>query len=105
GHFGSALIYPLAFALLAVAFSGGAMWAWQLAFAAMCARLTLKLLLDRALRQAHDDLWLLPLWGVASVSIFVASFWPSRVIWRGFSFKVDGDGLLSAAQDERVEQV
>ncbi len=45
GHLGSALIHPFAFALLAVAFSGGAMWAWPLALAALCARLTLKLLL------------------------------------------------------------
>jgi ceramide glucosyltransferase len=104
GHFGSALIHPLAFALLAVAFSGGMVWAWQLAFAAMCARLTLKLLLDRALRQAPRDLWLLPLWDVVSFAIFVASFRSSRVIWRGFSFKVDGDGLMSAAaQDEQVQ--
>ena len=60
----------------------------------------LKLLSDRALRQAHRDLWLLPFWDIVSFAIFVASFWSSRVIWRGFSFKVDGDGLLSAAQDE-----
>jgi ceramide glucosyltransferase len=35
-----------------------------------------------------------------SFSIFVASFFSTRVIWRGFSFKVDGDGLLSPVQDE-----
>ncbi|WP_345810672.1 bacteriohopanetetrol glucosamine biosynthesis glycosyltransferase HpnI [Paraburkholderia sp. PREW-6R] len=100
GHLGSALIYPLAFALLALVFSGGAPWAGGLAFVAMCARLTLKLISDRALRQPHRDLWLLPLWDIVSFAIFVASFWSSRVIWRGFSFKVDGDGLLSVAQDE-----
>jgi ceramide glucosyltransferase len=100
GHLGSALAYPLAFALLAVAFSGGAAWAWPLALVAMGARLALKLLSDRALRQPRRDLWLLPFWDVVSFAIFVASFWSSRVIWRGFSFKVDGDGLLSAAQDE-----
>jgi ceramide glucosyltransferase len=66
----------------------------------MCARLALKLLSDRALKQAHRDLWLLPFWDIVSFAIFVASFWSSRVIWRGVSFKVDGDGLLSAAQDE-----
>ena len=100
GHLGSALIHPFAFALLAVIFSAGGAWAWSLALAAMCARLALKLLSDRALKQAHRDLWLLPLWDIVSFAIFVASFWSSRVIWRGFSFKVDGDGLLSAAQDE-----
>ncbi|OAJ63165.1 bacteriohopanetetrol glucosamine biosynthesis glycosyltransferase HpnI [Paraburkholderia ginsengiterrae] len=100
GHLGSALIHPLAFASLAVLFSGGAWWACALALTAMCARLALKVLSDRALRQAHRDLWLLPLWDIVSFAIFVASFRSSRVIWRGFSFKVDGDGLLSAAQDE-----
>jgi ceramide glucosyltransferase len=100
GHLGSALIYPLAFALLALAFSGGARWAWPLALAAIGARLALQLLVDRALRQPHRDLWLLPLWDIVSFAIFVASFRSSRVVWRGFSFKVDGDGLLSAAQDE-----
>ncbi|MFM0174414.1 bacteriohopanetetrol glucosamine biosynthesis glycosyltransferase HpnI [Paraburkholderia sediminicola] len=100
GHLGSALVHPFAFALLAVIFSAGGWWAWSLALGAMCARLALKLLSDRALKQAHRDLWLLPLWDIVSFAIFVASFWSSRVIWRGFSFKVDGDGLLSAAQDE-----
>ncbi|MEM5456676.1 bacteriohopanetetrol glucosamine biosynthesis glycosyltransferase HpnI [Paraburkholderia phytofirmans] len=100
GHLGSALVHPFAFALLAVIFSAGGWWAWSLALAAMCARLALKLLSDRALKQAHRDLWLLPFWDIVSFAIFVASFWSSRVIWRGVSFKVDGDGLLSAAQDE-----
>ncbi|SMG20771.1 bacteriohopanetetrol glucosamine biosynthesis glycosyltransferase HpnI [Paraburkholderia susongensis] len=100
GHFGSALVHPFTFALLALAFSGGAWWAWPLVFAAMAARLALKLLSDRALRRPCRDLWLLPLWDIVSFAIFVASFRSSRVIWRGFSFKVDGDGLLSAAQDE-----
>jgi ceramide glucosyltransferase len=100
GHLGSALIHPFAFALLAVIFSAGGWWAWSLALAAICARLALKLLSDRALKQAHRDLWLLPFWDIVSFAIFVASFWSSRVIWRGVSFEVDGDGLLSAAQDE-----
>jgi ceramide glucosyltransferase len=100
GHLGSALVHPFAFALLAVAFSAGAIWAWPLALLAMLARLVLKLLFDRALRQPCRDLWLLPLWDIVSFAIFVASFRSSRVTWRGFSFKVDGDGLLSAAQDE-----
>nr|WP_174771875.1 bacteriohopanetetrol glucosamine biosynthesis glycosyltransferase HpnI [Paraburkholderia sp. SG-MS1] len=100
GHLGSALIHPLPFALLALAFSGGAIWAWPLVFIAMCARLALQLLTDRALRLRPRDRWLLPIWDIVSFAIFVASFRSSRVIWRGFSFKVDGDGLLSATQDE-----
>jgi ceramide glucosyltransferase len=100
GHLGSALMHPLAFASLAVALSEGAVWAWPLAAAALLARLVLKVQLDYALRQAHRDLWLLPFWDIVSFWIFVASFFSTRVIWRGFSFKVDGDGLLSPVQDE-----
>jgi ceramide glucosyltransferase len=100
GHFGTALVHPLPFALLALACSGGALWAWLLAASAIVVRLALKWRVDRALRQRCRDLWLLPLWDIVSFAIFVASFRSSRVIWRGFSFKVDGDGLLSAAQDE-----
>ncbi len=100
GHLGSALIHPFAFALLTILFSGGAAWAWPLALVALLARLALKVLSDRALRQAHRDLWLLPFWDIVSFSIFVASFLSTRVIWRGFSFKVDGNGLLSPVEDE-----
>ena len=100
GHLGSALIHPLAFALLAVAFSGAAAWSWPLALLALLARLALKMQSDHALKQPHRDLWLLPLWDIVSFSIFVASYFSTRVIWRGFSFKVDGNGLLSPVQDE-----
>jgi ceramide glucosyltransferase len=100
GHLGSALIHPLAFALLTVAFSGGAVWTWLLALVALCVRFALKLLSDHALQLVRRDLWMMPLWDIASFAIFLASFWSSRVIWRGFSFTVDSDGLLSAAQDE-----
>ncbi|WP_133648791.1 bacteriohopanetetrol glucosamine biosynthesis glycosyltransferase HpnI [Paraburkholderia flava] len=100
GHFGSALIHPLAFALLAMLLSGAAAWSWPLLLAALGARVALKLLSDRALQQARGDLWLLPLWDIVSFAIFVASFCSSRVIWRGFRFEVDGDGLLTAVQDE-----
>ena len=101
GHFGSALMHPLAFALLAVLLSGAMTWSWLLVPAAICARLALKMLSDRALRQAHGGLWLLPFWDLVSFAIFVVSFRSSRVMWRGFRFDVDGDGLLTAVQDER----
>jgi len=100
GHFGSALIHPLAFALLTIVLSGGAAWAWPLVAVALLARLALKVQSDRALRQVRRDLWLLPFWDIVSFLIFVASFCSTRVIWRGVSFKVDGNGLLSPVQDE-----
>jgi len=95
GHLGSALIHPFAFALLAVLLSGGAAWAWLLAALALLARQALKVLSDRSLGQPLGGLWLLPFWDIVSFSIFLASFLSTRVNWRGFSFKVDGNGLLS----------
>jgi len=100
GHLGSSLMHPFAFAVLAVLLSGGALWAWEFALVALLARIALKIQSDQALRQTHRDLWLLPFWDIVSFSIFVASYFSMRVIWRGFSFKVDGNGLLSPVQDE-----
>ena len=100
GHLGSVFMHPLALALLAVAFSDGARWAWLIAALAVAARFALKVGVDRALRRRQGGLWLMPIWDIVSFAIFVASFWSSRVRWRGFSFEVDSDGLLSAARDE-----
>ncbi len=94
GHLGSALTHPLVFALLAIALSGAAMWTWPLTLAALITRLALKLQLDHALGQASGDLWLLPIWDLVCFAIFVSSFFSTRVLWRGFKFKVGRDGLL-----------
>jgi ceramide glucosyltransferase len=100
GHLGSVLIHPLALALLGLMLSGASAWSWILALVAVAARVTLKLRSDRALRQPHRDLWLLPIWDIVSFAIFVASFFSTRVVWRGFSFNVDDEGLMSPVQDE-----
>jgi ceramide glucosyltransferase len=100
GHLGSALMYPLAFALLAVLISGAAGWSWPLVPAACIARLLLKGQADRTLRLTGRDVWLLPFWDLVSFGIFVASYFSTRVIWRGFSFNVDSNGLLSPTQDD-----
>jgi ceramide glucosyltransferase len=100
GHLGSVLVHPLAFSLLGVLLSGGAAWSWILAAGALTARLSLKLRVDRALRLPGRGLWLLPIWDLIALPIFAASFLSARVTWRGFRFKVDGDGFLSPVQDE-----
>jgi ceramide glucosyltransferase len=94
------LIHPLALALLGLMLSGASAWSWILVLVAVAARVTLKLRSDRALRQPHRDLWLLPIWDIVSFAIFVASFFSTRVVWRGFSFNVDDEGLMSPVQDE-----
>jgi ceramide glucosyltransferase len=100
GYLGSAMIHPFAFALLAVLASGGAMWCWALAAGALVIRLALKLRLDKMLRQASRDLWLLPLSDLLSLAIFGASYISTHVTWRGFNFIVDSNGLLSRVEDK-----
>lgn len=100
GHLGSALMHPLPFALLTAALAGGAPWAWALVALALLARLGLKWVADRAVREGLRGGWLLPLWDLLAFAIFVGSFCSSRVVWRGLSFEVDGNGLLAPRQND-----
>jgi ceramide glucosyltransferase len=100
GHLGSVLMHPFALALAAVVACGGAPAAWALALAALAARAGLKWQTDRAIGEPCRGLWLLPLWDIVQFMIYVASFGSSRVVWRGFSFSVDGDGRLSPLHDD-----
>ncbi|WP_183036431.1 bacteriohopanetetrol glucosamine biosynthesis glycosyltransferase HpnI [Cupriavidus sp. UME77] len=94
GHLGSVLTYPLIFSALATFASGGAAWSLALVLTAVLARLLLKWQIDHATCQPYRDAWLLPIWDFLSFCIFVASFFSRRVVWRGFSFEVSGNGLL-----------
>ncbi|PXW23843.1 ceramide glucosyltransferase [Paraburkholderia caballeronis] len=94
GHLGSALIYPLAFALLAALLSGGADWSWPLVAFALVARALLKWQVDRVAGERPRGLWVLPISDIVSFAIFVTSFLSARVVWRGVDFGVDGKGQL-----------
>jgi ceramide glucosyltransferase len=100
GHLGSALTHPVPLALLALILSGGAGWSLSLVLAALLARITLKLHSDSVLRDPRGDLWLLPLRDIASFGVLIASFFSTRVVWRGSSFKVDRNGLMRPVQDK-----
>ncbi len=100
GHLGSVLTHPLPLALLTVALSESAAWAWLLVVAALFARVTLKCLSDAAVREPGRDLLLLPFRDIASFVVLIVSFFSTRVIWRGASFEVDRNGLLRPIQDK-----
>ena len=87
-------------ASLAVLLSGFAPWSWCIAAAALVSRIALKLRLDRVLRLTSRDLWLLPLWDLASLGVFAASFRSAGVTWRGYRYRVNQKGLLTQVQDQ-----
>jgi ceramide glucosyltransferase len=96
GHFGSALTHPFALAVLGRLLCGGSVWTWAFVLGALVARLSLKVQVDRTLRQPLQDLWLMPLWDVLFFAIFLVSFVSRRVTWRGAHFQVRDDGLMTA---------
>jgi len=100
GHLGAILMHPLPLALLAVLFSFGNPLAWALAMLTLTVRAILVWQTDRATGERCSGFPWLPLWDVLLFGIYVASFFSSRVLWRGQRFDVDGDGLLSS----RVQQ-
>ncbi len=96
GHLGSVLTHPFAFALLGLLLCGNTWWAWAFVFAALLARCSVKVLLDRTLSQRPRGLWLIPAWDIAAFLIFIASFLSQRVTWRGFRFTVRDSKLISS---------
>jgi ceramide glucosyltransferase len=98
GHLGSALTHPVAFGLLAIAFSGASLWSLLLAIAAVLTRFALKLQLDHSLGEVSDDHWLLPVSDLIGFFIFISSYFSTNVLWRGFRFEVGRDGLLQPAE-------
>lgn len=103
GHAGSIMTYPLAFALLFVTVSGGTALSWVLTGVAIVVRLLLMLQLDRVFRR-RSGMALLPLWDLILFAVFVMSFASSRVVWRGFTFKVDREGRLIPVVEEFVDE-
>ncbi|MDR3533074.1 MAG: glycosyltransferase [Rhodopila sp.] len=100
----SVLQYPLAWALLAILFSGGAMWSAGLFFAAWVLRAVAGLGVDRALAPqwteqhgSNDNaalafscpVWLLPARDVLSVAVMLASYGGRHVDWRGHGLQAD----------------
>ncbi|QBR01217.1 glycosyltransferase [Paraburkholderia pallida] len=100
GHLGAVFMHPLALALLAVAFSGGAPAAWALAGVALFARALLVWRTDRATGQKGSGLLCLPIWDAVQFAIYLASFCSSGVVWRGTRFRVDANGMLSPVHEK-----
>jgi ceramide glucosyltransferase len=109
GFAASVVQYPLAWALLAVLASGGALWSIGLFFVAWVLRAVAALSVDSALTPLWSGewgseergsnaaaalafccpVWLLPLRDILSVAVMLASYGGRQVEWRGHDLQAD----------------
>jgi ceramide glucosyltransferase len=104
GFAASALQYALAWGLLTVVLTGGALWSIGLFLVAWVLRAVAALRVDSALtplwteaKSANNEValafccpvWLLPLRDVLSVAVMLASYGGRHVIWRGYGLQAD----------------
>ncbi len=94
GYAGSAVTHALPFALAAAALGGFDTLSLILVAGALACRLSLPLQIDRVLGGGRVPVWLSPVRDILSFAIYLASYLPGPIIWRGERFRVHSDGTL-----------
>jgi ceramide glucosyltransferase len=97
GYLGLVFTFGLMWALLAVAASRGAFWAWSGVAVTLFLRFAVALVVGRKVlrdRQVLRDAWLIPLRDLIAVIVWVASLGGHTVTWRGDRFRLK-DGKLT----------
>ncbi len=98
GYAGSVLTHPLPFALAALLLSGELSGFSNISVAlaglSLACRLFVSLQVARIPGGGAGTSWLSPVRDILSFMVFVASFWPGPVTWRGRRFAVRADGSL-----------
>jgi ceramide glucosyltransferase len=95
GYMGSAITHPLPFALLAAALQGFGPISLAILGLVLACGLLVPLQFARTLGGGRVPIWLTPLRDLLSFAIFLASFLPWRVTWRGRYYKIRPDGTLT----------
>ncbi|MDQ0391957.1 bacteriohopanetetrol glucosamine biosynthesis glycosyltransferase HpnI [Labrys monachus] len=98
GFAGTGLTHPVPLAILALLL-GGSWHAGLLLVAALACRSLLLLSVARRFRLLQAPFWLLPLRDCLSFYVYLASFFPSGVSWRGSHFLVEADGTMAARRE------
>jgi ceramide glucosyltransferase len=93
GFAGSAVTHPLPFALLALLLQPGRIGAGLLVASLAC-RLRLQIKVAGTLGHSARPLWLGPVRDLLSFAVFLASFWPAAISWRGDRYRVGRNGTL-----------
>jgi ceramide glucosyltransferase len=95
GYAGSILTHPLPFALAALPLSGFSAIAVIILAATLASRLFIPIQVERLQGGGKSSLWLSPLRDLVSFAVFVASFVPGAVNWRGRRYSVESDGSVT----------
>jgi ceramide glucosyltransferase len=96
GYIGSGLTHALPLALIGAALRGFDAWALAAILTALTCRLFLKYRITREFDLPNPDYALLVARDILSFIVYLASFWTTRVSWRGQDFAVAQDGTLLA---------
>ncbi len=103
GYAGMAVSFPLAWSLLALLASGFSTAAMILAAAALLCRLTLQVEVDERFPARVHAARLMPARDLLSFAIFVVSFVPGQVHWRGRKFSMGENGVMAPVEAEETE--
>ncbi|MET0408573.1 MAG: bacteriohopanetetrol glucosamine biosynthesis glycosyltransferase HpnI [Hyphomicrobium sp.] len=95
GYAGSVITHPLPFALAALPLSGFSAIAWMILAGTLACRLFVPIQVQRLPGGGKSSLWLSPLRDVLSFAVFIASYMPGAVNWRGRRYSVGSDGTVT----------
>ena len=99
GFAGSVVTHVVPFALLTAVFDGFRPRDWALLALVLMLRSSLLLQVKRFVRKDTADLSLALPRDLLSFAVFIASFWPGSIEWRGHRFGVRSDGIMTAPDD------
>ena len=97
GYIGLGLTFGIPWALLALAFSRGASWAWALLGLVTAMRAAVALTVGWTVlrdRQVLRSLWLIPLRDLVALGVWLAGFIGHRITWRGETFELRNGKLV-----------
>ena len=98
GFLGTAVTHAVPLALAGALLHQGSSLAVGLVAATLTSRLILQIQVSYLLDTELGEVWLGPVRDMFSFAIFLASFWPGAVTWRGRRFGVSADGRLLAVK-------
>ena len=101
GYIGSGVTHPLPLALIGAALRGFDAWGLTAVLTALACRLFLKFRLTREFNLPNPDYVLLVARDILSFVVYFASFWSTRVSWRGQDLAVARDGTLLKTVEPR----